>query len=86
MSVSLCDALTTSLLPTSHHTQRTGETKGTPIYCAPEMLAAEGSEGVARHSRSTDMYAFGIIAWEVRLSHCLLPTACPYARFCTSSP
>jgi putative transcriptional regulator len=59
--VSLCDALTTSLLPTSHHPQRTGETKGTPIYCAPEMLAAEGSEGVARHSRSTDMYAFGIV-------------------------
>jgi hypothetical protein len=58
---------------------RTGATKGTPVYCAPEMFEEEDedededgeegegaqSDGVARASRSTDMYAFGVIAYEV---------------------
>ena len=57
--------------------QRTGGIKGTPVYCAPEMFEEEDEEddddgqervytdGVARASRSTDMYAFGLIAYEV---------------------
>ena len=43
----------------------TGGTKGTPIYCAPEMLVPNEEGVVMRHSRSTDMYAFAIIMWEI---------------------
>ena len=43
----------------------TGGTKGTPIYCAPEMLIPDADGVVMRHSRSTDIYAFAIITWEI---------------------
>jgi serine/threonine protein kinase len=43
--------------------------KGTPLYSAPEMLINPFdntfNETVANPSRKTDMYAFGILAWEV---------------------
>ena len=45
--------------------KRTGETKGTPIYCAPEMVVPDADGAVMRHSRSTDIYAFAIIMWEI---------------------
>ena len=35
----------------------TGGTKGTPIYCAPEMMIPDADGVVMRHSRSTDIYA-----------------------------
>ena len=44
---------------------RTGGTKGTPIYCAPEMLVSDDDNSVMRHSRSTDIYAFAIILWQI---------------------
>ena len=44
---------------------RTGGTKGTPIYCAPEMLVSDEDNSVMRHSRSTDIYAFAIILWQI---------------------
>jgi serine/threonine protein kinase len=48
----------------------TGRLKGTPVYCAPEMLINPFNESglidrVARPSRKTDMYAFGLLAWEI---------------------
>ena len=43
----------------------TGGTKGTPIYCAPEMVVPDANGVVMRHSRSTDIYAFAIIMWEI---------------------
>jgi serine/threonine protein kinase len=42
--------------------------RGTPVYCAPEMLInpyAEFDGTVAKSSRKTDMYAFAMLAWEV---------------------
>jgi serine/threonine protein kinase len=43
--------------------------RGTPLYCAPEMLtnpyADEVNYQVAKPSRKTDMYAYGVLAWEV---------------------
>jgi serine/threonine protein kinase len=43
--------------------------RGTPIYCAPEMLVNPYSDQVvdkiAKATRKTDMYAFGILAWEL---------------------
>ena len=45
--------------------KRTGGTKGTPIYCAPEMVVPDAEGAVMRHSRSTDIYAFAIIMWEI---------------------
>lgn len=42
--------------------------RGTPVYCAPEMLVnpyVEFQGTVAKASRKTDMYAFGMLAWEV---------------------
>lgn len=51
-----------TLVETSHQ-------RGTPIYCAPEMLINVHSDeptcGVAKPSRKTDMYAFSILMWEV---------------------
>jgi serine/threonine protein kinase len=48
---------------------RTTHVRGTPLYSAPELLVnpfASNFDGtVARPSRKTDMYAFGILAWEV---------------------
>ena len=44
---------------------RTGGTKGTPVYCAPEMLVSDDNNSVMRHSRSTDIYAFAIILWQI---------------------
>ena len=47
--------------------RRTEGTKGTPLYCAPEMLVPDDdNDDVMKASRSTDMYSFGIIAHEVR--------------------
>jgi serine/threonine protein kinase len=48
----------------------TARLKGTPIYCAPEMLINPFIDGanetqVAKPSRKTDMYAFALLAWEV---------------------
>jgi serine/threonine protein kinase len=49
--------------------QMTAHMRGTPIYCAPEMLTNPYAEEVdnkfARPSRKTDMYAYGVLAWEV---------------------
>jgi DnaJ-class molecular chaperone/serine/threonine protein kinase len=41
--------------------------KGTRQYCAPEMLRIEvnSTDLSVQASRSTDMYAFGILAWEI---------------------
>jgi serine/threonine protein kinase len=48
---------------------QTKHLRGTPIYCAPEMLIDPLTDfavaSVARSSRKTDMYAFGLLAWEV---------------------
>jgi hypothetical protein len=48
---------------------QTSATKGTKLYCAPEMLVnpfnATFDERVAKSSRKTDMYAFAFVAWEV---------------------
>lgn len=48
---------------------KTHRTRGTPLYAAPEMLVNpfddEADGTVARSSRSTDMYAFALIMWEV---------------------
>jgi serine/threonine protein kinase len=48
---------------------KTGATKGTKLYCAPEMLVnpfnTNFDERVAKSSRKTDMYAFGLMCWEV---------------------
>eukprot|EP01040_Poterioochromonas_malhamensis_P016487 gene16487-18722_t len=40
---------------------------GTPIYAAPEMLIGiDGDpDNLARQSRSTDIYSFGMIAWQL---------------------
>ena len=45
-----------------------GHTRGTLAYCAVEMLAdpsASGSSSVSTANRKTDMYAFGVLAWEI---------------------
>lgn len=42
--------------------------RGTPVYCAPEMLInpfEEFTGSVAKSSKKTDMYAFAMLAWEV---------------------
>jgi len=42
--------------------------RGTPVYCAPEMLInpfEEFTGTVAKSSKKTDMYAFAMLAWEV---------------------
>lgn len=38
---------------------------GTPVYSAPEMLSGEEDGHVARASRSTDIYALGLLMYEV---------------------
>lgn len=47
----------------------TTHTRGTPIYCAPEMLVdpykAVVDCTVSRASRKTDVYAFALLMWEV---------------------
>jgi serine/threonine protein kinase len=44
-------------------------TRGTPIYCAPEMLVNPYKTWVdnivSKSSRKTDMYAFALLMWEV---------------------
>ena len=49
-----------------HHTK---VTKGTMLYCAPEMIAnpyeISTTTSVAKASRKSDMYAFALVAWEV---------------------
>ncbi len=49
--------------------QQTKHARGTPIFCAPEMLInpfdEKFDERVAKASRKTDMYAFGILSWQV---------------------
>lgn len=46
---------------------QTSHLKGTPKYCAPEMLfdVSHPSSTVARASRKTDVYAFTILVWEI---------------------
>lgn len=45
--------------------------RGTPIYCAPELLTNPFEQStntetiIAKPSRKTDMYAFAIVAWEI---------------------
>lgn len=42
--------------------------RGTPVYCAPELLVnpyEEFTGSVAKSSRKTDMYAFAMLAWEM---------------------
>lgn len=51
----------------------TAHTRGTPIYCAPELLhnpyfdysTMQSAELVAKPSRKTDVYALGVVAWEL---------------------
>ena len=59
-------ALRENTLQTLQHStvQKTSKLKGTPVYCAPEMLY-EDSGLVSKASRSTDMYAFALLAYEV---------------------
>ena len=49
--------------------QHTQFTRGTPIYCAPEMFHDPFSDqlthSVAKASRKTDMYAFAVMVWEI---------------------
>ena len=47
--------------------KKTATTKGTLLYCAPEMLTdpLNPTAEVAASSRSTDVYAFALMAWEV---------------------
>jgi serine/threonine protein kinase len=50
--------------------QGTANTKGTPIYCAPEMImniyeSVDKAKSVAKASRKTDIYAFALLAWEI---------------------
>jgi serine/threonine protein kinase len=49
--------------------QSTMHTKGTKLYCAPEMLhnplQASASSSVSKASRRTDIYAFAVLAWEL---------------------
>jgi serine/threonine protein kinase len=54
----------------SYSSLRTTTTaQGTPLYSAPERLVnpfdTSFTETVARASKSTDMYSFGLICWEV---------------------
>ena len=52
---------------TTASVQRTGTIAGTKLYNAPELLPinADVDGKVARASRSTDIYAFGIVMYEV---------------------
>ena len=52
---------------TTASVQRTGTVAGTKLYNAPEMLPinADADGKVARASRSTDIFAFGIVMYEV---------------------
>ena len=44
----------------------TAHMKGTPVYSAPECLMPDAATGeLARSTRSTDMYAFGILVHEL---------------------
>jgi serine/threonine-protein kinase len=57
---------------------RSTKYRGTPLYSAPEMLvnpfrpAADGK--VAKPSRKTDMYAFGLVSWELLCECEVFPT------------
>ena len=39
--------------------------RGTPVYSAPELLPSPSEMKISSPSRSSDMYAFGILAWEI---------------------
>ena len=47
--------------------RETNHVRGTPFYCAPEMLINVHVDDfkISKASRKTDMYAFAILMWEV---------------------
>jgi serine/threonine protein kinase len=65
---SLISEVATSCL-SPYATRPFDDVRGTPLYSAPEMMFNPYEDGsttlVAGTSRTTDMYAFAIIAWEV---------------------
>jgi serine/threonine protein kinase len=58
------DIGTSTLMHTS-----AGETGFTPLYAAPELLQEEFADSHlrAKPTRSSDLYSFGILLWEVRV-------------------
>ena len=42
-----------------------GGMKGTPMYCAPELILEDDTGDVAKPSRLTDIYALSMLIWEI---------------------
>ena len=42
-----------------------GGMKGTPMYCAPELVLEDDNGDVAKPSRLTDIYALSMLIWEI---------------------
>ena len=42
-----------------------GGMKGTPMYCAPELILEDDNGDVAKPSRLTDIYALSMLIWEI---------------------
>jgi hypothetical protein len=66
----------------------TNGTRGTPIYCAPEMLMNPYKPWVdnivSKSTRKTDMYAFGVLAWEVIVQQRPFRTMISEAMLCSA--